>query len=582
MADREVLTLRHTEDDKLREHCEHRFKTMMPPSDLVGDWYDIAGLCMPQRSRQLVENHKGKQRSASTRANLYDGHAIRSFEICANGMLSGLSSRSRPWRKSILEDDALMEYHPVRVWLDAYDKLVDKALSASNFYEAMLSCYLEMAGFGTAAVFIDKTRTDSPKIACHALTVGEYGIAVDENGVANALTRTYSLSTLQMVEAFVADRADRRQLDWSRVTLPVKEAFDRGNYGHDFVVRQLAEPNPTYMPGRIGKIGMPFRSIKWEEGQQDKKKFLAIDGYRSQPFMAPRWETLSGNAWGTGRGKKALPDMRALQLQAKRKGEATDMAVKPPTWGPPSIDRVSMLPGSHTVVAAADMTQGIQPVYEIPYQVIGAINEDIRDARQAIDRATYADLFMAITNMEGVQPRNVEELVRRHEEQLTQLGPVTDRANGELLQPANDRVGEILAMRGELLNDLPPPPPEIEGMEIRTDFTSILAQAQRMMGISGTERSVAFVGNMAAIFPDAADNLDPDAIIKDYWERSGAPATGLRDEKVRDGIREQRAQAQAAERAAAQMPAVQQGADAARLLSEADTGTGNLLERLVR
>ncbi|WP_051531724.1 portal protein [Sphingomonas sp. URHD0057] len=583
MAEREVLTVREAPDDKLRKHAENRFRAMAETrKDVDADVYDIAGLCMPSRSKQIVENYKaiptsrgGQRKNASSRNTLYDGHAIRSFEICANGMLSGLSSRSQAWFRPTLIDEDLMAYHPVRLWLDDVATRMYAAFAMSNFYEAALAVYLEMSAFGTAA---DTMVANDQSISVnHPLTFGEYGLSTGEDGRPSALSRTFTLTTQQMVEKFVADRFDSQSLDWSRVTQGVKEAWNGGFYGRAFVVNQLIEENPAYVPGKLGAIGMRWRSIKWQPDETTKKKFLCIEGFREQPFMAPRWETLSGEDWGTGRGKKALPDMRALQLAAKRSGEAEDMAVKPPTFGPPSIDRVSMLPGSHTAVAAVDMSVGIKPVYEIDPKILSLLDNKIERLHRAVDAMTYADLFMAITNMDGVQPRNVEELLRRHEEQMTQLGPVIDRANSEFLQVAFDRMFGIMARAGML----PPAPPEIQGMEIKVDFVSVLAQAQKLLGISQTERSVAFVGNLAAAFPEAPDNIDIDAIIHDYWDRTGAPAAGLRDTKVRDAIRQGRAQQQQAERMAAMMPATKDGADAARLLSEADTGDGSMLQRLV-
>ncbi len=576
MPEREVLKLRTAPDEKLREHCDHRFRGMMGlRSDKDADAYEIAGLCMPQRSKQIVENHKGKHRNASARSNLYDGHSIRSFEVCANGMLTGLSSRSRPWFRPALIDQDLMDYYPVRLWLDEVATIMYGAFAMSNFYEAALGVYLEMAAFGTAANIIQ--ANDETISVNHPLTFGEYAISTGEDGRPDGLARSFTMTARQMVEKFVADSVDSEKLDWNRVSLAVKEAWTGKHYERGFIVHQLIEKNPAYIPGKIGKIGMPWRSMKWEPGEQTKTKFLCIEGYYEQSFMAPRWETLSGEEWGTGRGKKALPDMRALQLAAKRSGEAEDMAVKPPTWGPPTLDRVSMLPGAHTAVAGVDMNAGIQPIYQIPYQIVSILDAKIERIQRQIDRMTYADLFMAISNMDGVQPRNIEELTRRHEEQLSQLGPVTDRANTEFLQPAFDRMFGLLDRAGML----PPAPPEIEGMELKVDFVSVLSQAQKLIGISQTERAVGFVGQFAAASPEAIDNLDIDAIIHDYWERSGAPAIGLRDEKVRDAIRQGRAQAQQAERMAAMMPAAKDGADAARLLSEADTGDGSLLERLV-
>jgi hypothetical protein len=583
LADRPTLTVRSAPDDKARKHAEQRFKAMNEGrKDVDADVYDIAGLCMPSRSKQIVENYRaiptakgGARKNASSRTTLYDGHAIRSFEICANGMLSGLSSRSQAWFRPVLIDEDLMAYHPVRLWLDSVATLMYAGFAMSNFYEAALAVYLEMAAFGTAAnIMVDNRDTVSVN---HPMTFGEYGIGTGEDGRSNALSRCFTLTTQQMVEKFVADRFDSSKLDWARVTQPVKEAWDGGHYGRTFLVHQVIEQNPAYVPGKLGVIGMGWRSLKWQPEQSIKSKFLAIEGFREQPFMAPRWETLSGEDWGTGRGKKALADMRALQLAAKRSGEAEDMAVKPPTYGPPSIDRVSMLPGSHTAIAAIDMTLGIKPVYQIDPRVLERLDSKIERLHRAIDAMTYADLFMAVTNMEGVQPRNVEELLRRHEEQMTQLGPVIDRANSEFLQVAFDRMFGIMSRSGML----PPAPPEIQGMEIKVDFVSVLAQAQKLLGISQTERSVAFVGNLAAAFPEAPDNVDIDAIIHDYWDRTGAPAAGLRDTRVRDQLRAARNQQQQAERMAAMMPPAKDGAQAARLLSEADTGSGSLLERLV-
>ena len=585
MATEGTLTLRRSEDDKLREHCEHSYVSMMPSSELTADWYEIAGLCMPARSRQLVECRRGSvqsgNRTLSTKSTIFDDYSINSFEVCANGILTGCSARQRPWRKSVFEDDALMDLPGVRVWLEAYDKLIDGSLAASNFYEAMLSCYREMAAFGTAAVIFQQNDKASPKLVSHALTAGEYGIAVGDDLRPNALARTYGLTVRNIVASYVADKHDDSVLDWSRVPAAIQNAWDSGNYGFIYPVRQLIEPNPAYVPGKLGRLGMPFRSMRWLEVEGDRKKFLAIEGYRSQPFAAPRWETLPGETWGAGRGKAALASMRNLQLQAKRKGQVTDLIAKPATWGPPAVGRVSMAPGAHTTIAAADVTHGITPIYKVPVQAIGEVRQDVEDARRSVDRMTYADLMMAITRMEGVQPRNVEELVRRHEEQLTQLGPVTDRVNFELLQVASDRVGDILATRGDLLNALPAPPEDLQGHEIGTDFVSVLAQAQRMLGIGQTERAIGFAGHMVAAFPDVRDNIDPDAIYRDYWERSGATPAGLRDVADRDSIRQQRAQAQQQERMAAMMAPVKDGAQAAQLLSEADVGGRSALEALV-
>jgi hypothetical protein len=50
----------------------------------------------------------------------------------------------------------------------------------SNFYEAALGVYLEMAAFGTAAdIMVGNSETLSVN---HPLTFGEYGISTGEDG----------------------------------------------------------------------------------------------------------------------------------------------------------------------------------------------------------------------------------------------------------------------------------------------------------------------------------------------------------------------------------------------------------------
>jgi hypothetical protein len=150
------------------------------------------------------------------------------------------------------------------------------------------------------------------------------------------------------------------------------------------------------------------------------------------------------------------------------------------------------------------------------------VREDIASIKEAIDRLTYADLFMAITNMPGVQPRNVEELLKRDEEKLTQIGPVVEMVNDDMLPMAVERMIGI-AQRGGLLDDLNPPE-ELQGRELKFKFVSVLAQAQKMLGLSTTERVVGFVGSLGQVFgPQVLDKIDPDEIIDDYAERANLP-----------------------------------------------------------
>ena len=172
--------------------------------------------------------------------------------------------------------------------------------------------------------------------------------------------------------------------------------------------------------------------------------------------------------------------------------------------------------------------------------------------------------------MQGIQPRNVEEIASRNEEKLTQLGPVIERVNGEKLQVAIDRTFAIMARK----RLLPPAPPQLQGIPVKVDFVSILAQMQRMVGLGQIERTVSFVGSLAAQFPEASDRLDIDAVIDDYADRAGAPPSIIRSVKDAQALRQARQQDEQNAKLAALAQPMQRGADAARLLSEAAQNAG--------
>jgi len=140
-----------------------------------------------------------------------------------------------------------------------------------------------------------------------------------------------------------------------------------------------------------------------------------------------------------------------------------------------------------------------------------------------------------------------------------------------LLDPAIDRIFNIMNRRGML----PPPPEELQGQPLRVEYTSVMAQAQKAVGIGSIERFVGFIGNMtAAGFQQAADKLDVDQAIDEYGDMLGVPTTITKSDEQVQAEREQRAQQQ---QAAQSLQIGTGAADIAKTLSQAGTGDPNLL-----
>lgn len=140
------------------------------------------------------------------------------------------------------------------------------------------------------------------------------------------------------------------------------------------------------------------------------------------------------------------------------------------------------------------------------------------------------------------------EIEAREQEKLILIGPVVERLQKELYAPLIERTFRLMSD----WDLLPPMPEELRGAAVDIEFVSVLAQAQRLVSTSGLDQTMAFALNLARAFPEALDNINVDAALERYAESLGESGAVLRGAEERDALRQQRAQAQAAEREQAQ------------------------------
>ena len=159
------------------------------------------------------------------------------------------------------------------------------------------------------------------------------------------------------------------------------------------------------------------------------------------------------------------------------------------------------------------------------------------------------------------------------------LGPLMEQSNDDLFDPLIDRVFNIMVRQGKL----PPAPEELQGQPLRVEYTSIMAQAQKLIGVTGVERFVGFVGQLSEAKQDPSvwDKVDTDQAIDEYADMTGVPSKIVVPDDVVAAKREERAQAQAAQQGAAMVPAMKDGAMAAKILSETDVAGQNALTRML-
>ena len=303
--------------------------------------------------------------------------------------------------------------------------------------------------------------------------------------------------------------------------------------------------------------------------------------------MAPRWDVLGEDVYGTGPGSQCIGSTRALQLMERRKAELVEKGVRPPMGAPASlqVQQASILPGSITYLD--DMQQGAKfaPLWEVNPGWLGQLRGEIAAEEQIADTAFFVDLFLMISQMDTV--RTAYEIATRKEEKMLMLGPVLERQNDDLLDPCVDQVFHLMVEQsiprwmGLLPGNplLPPPPKEMGGLDLRIEYTSILAQAQRAVEGSAIERAIGFAGTVANIKqdPSSLDLLDTDNALREYFKVTAVPPALIRSDDAVQAIREQRAQAQQQAEMQQQLGSAIEGV---KVLSQADTGGNNALTQL--
>jgi hypothetical protein len=217
-------------------------------------------------------------------------------------------------------------------------------------------------------------------------------------------------------------------------------------------------------------------------------------------------------------------------------------------------------------------TGGIKTAFEVRLE-LNHLLADIQDVRGRINQTFYTDLFLMLANSTKTN-MTATEVAERHEEKLLMLGPVLERLHNELLDP----LIEITFTRMIEAGLVPPPPQELQGVDLNVQYVSMLAQAQRAVATNGIDRFVGNLGAVAQFKPEVLDKFDSDKWADAYSDMLGIdPELIVSNERVAL-IRQSRAQAA---QAAQQQAQNAQAAATAKDLAAAKTGEDSALTNVM-
>lgn len=520
-------------DDEIRLLRQKHGSLNTERSSWDSHWLELGRYFAPRATRfDLTDHNKGDKRHGHLLINT----TLRAVRIAVAGLMSGMTSPARPWFKIETPDAELNEYGPVKLWLSQTTKIMRNIFHRSNTYRSLGQMYRDLLVFGTSC---DLVLPDFKDVIRHySIPMGEYTLALDGRLEPGAMYREYEITVHQAVEEFGIQNVSRK----------VKNLHDTGHLYNQWIpVIHVIEPRKNYDPRSPLSRDMPFKSCYFEAGSPEK--YLRESGFKRFRLLAPRWEVEGRDVYGSSPGMEALGDAKQLQHQQTRKAQSIDFQTKPPLQAPSSLKgkESALVPGGILWYDGAPGNK-IEPAFTSNLN-LNHLLQDMAATEERINSSFFADLFLMIASLDksGVTAREVGE---RHEEKLLMLGPVLERLHNEL----HGKFIDLTYMDMLDSNLVPPKPREMEQLPLEVVFISVLAQAQRAIGISSVERLLTMASGMSAMNPEVIDKIDMDQVIDDSADMLGVSPQIIRsDERVQE-IRDIRAEAAAKAQAQAAAP----------------------------
>jgi hypothetical protein len=369
------------------------------------------------------------------------------------------------------------------------------------------------------------------------------------DGTIEYFCRKYKMSARQLVDKFGEKNVPKN----------IRLELENGGPGlkANHTVVWYVEPNKHADASKLGAEYLPYISVYYVEGS-DEDEFLYIGGFYEFPVPVARYLITGNESYGKGPGWFAEGDSKALQLMEKDRLVAIELSVKPPMQGSPDMASkgINMIPGGKTYRGGGDK---VEPLFNVATN-LQHLEAAIEQQADRIKREYNANLFMMLDQIAD-KSMTAREVMERNQEKMAILGPVVQRMQFEFLGRIIERVYNILD-RARVFPE--PDDPELAqmlaGQEIKIEYISPLAQAQKMSGLVNIEQAVAFTGQLAQFEPSVLQKIDWSEAINQYFAMVGAPAAIKRTDDEYEEIVAQQKEA---------MARMQQEAQAAQLVQAA-------------
>lgn len=495
---------------KRKKELEDVFNVIKPDLQELADYY------LP-RSVQFIARNSRKPIVKNRK--IVDSTPLIALRNFSSGMMSGATSPTNRWFKTVFSDVDLANDYYLKNWCSKQEELTRRILYSSNFYQCLPEVYKQLGVFGFCAVGIEPDFDNV--VNFKVLPLGSYYYARNSKGKIDTFCRVYMETAKNIVEKF-----------GSNCPLEILET-SKENPLKQFELIHFVEKNKYHRYKHLSSRYAKYVSVVILSG---KNEFLSIKGFEKFPFVVFESANPSDTDYPQDSpGINALADVKQLMTMVKEYAKAVKKIVCPTYKGPASLKnkKLADVPGAY--IEEDENGRGISPIYEVNPRIL-ELKQEKDELKGAIKEHFYNDLFAMILNT-AERGRTATEVNELKEEKMVLLSPLLEQihcALREILAWIYDeqiRVGIIEPLKKEYQN-----------YRFQIEFVSSLAQAQKVSNIASMERFTTFVSNIAnAIDPVLKSKLNGEKIIEDYASYANISPTQLvpsdEIEKIRNDMK---------------------------------------------
>jgi len=510
---------------------------------------DISRVLSPRRQGFTTIPEDGDRRNDE----IFDGTGMQAKRSLANTLGVMIRPEGEVFAKVKAEDDSLENNDDAKKWLADSTERLDTAIRnpKARLRQAAGEVDDDLVALGTGVMFMGESQIGDHLLFQSLYLGNTYPLWNDEGNTDGIFAR----KTLRLWQA-------EQRFGLENLSEKSQEIYKQGKIDEKITcLRAILPRKQMRVKNPIFARNMPW-SDKWIE--PDQMHVIAEGGHMEFPFIAPRWDTSSGEDYGRSPGMVALPDVNTSQAMQETMLVAGQRNTDPPLMAPNdgSFDALNTFPGGisyYDVETAAAL--GGNPFFPLASGANLPLTREMQmDTREMILSAFFKNILNLPVN--GPQ-MTATEIIQRKDEFVRELGAVFGRLEADYNQPIAERSFNVMLRGGAFL----PIPEVLAGQRIKFEFELPITKVRKQVEAAAARMWAMEIMEFSNIKPEARHLININALAKFSHQALNLPHEILNSQEEVDALVQQDQQ---------QMQAQQEMAAMEQMAKAAEKGAGAL------